>query len=81
VQQEEAGIEMRSVGDKKMEERVGEGETNYRPINWKRILFTPKYIRMYPLEASEWNQANREPSMAYSPHRYHRRDSAVDGIS
>ena len=22
-------------------------ETNYQPINWKKILFTPKYIRMY----------------------------------
>lgn len=47
--QDEAGIEtrdnagMKPVGDIEKDEE----ETNYQPINWKKIFLTPKYIRTY----------------------------------
>jgi hypothetical protein len=45
---EEAGIEMTSVGDDNKTTPTQE-ETDYRAINWKRIFLTPKYIRMCPI--------------------------------
>jgi hypothetical protein len=32
-------------------------ETDYRPVNWRRIFLTPKYIRALP-DLSRWNGAD-----------------------
>ena len=39
-------IEMQRGGRKKQDEEMD--DTEYRPINWKRFFFAPKYIRTSP---------------------------------
>lgn len=41
----ENDIEMEGVRVQKKEESEGEIETDYRPINWKKVFLSPKYIR------------------------------------
>jgi len=53
-------------------------ETNYQPVNWKKVLFSPKYIRMTLARAhfTPWPSLDRatdsQSSMAYPvyPDRY-----------
>lgn len=43
----EVDIEMSGMPDKKSQKHTGAPpeETEYRPVNWKKILLSPKYIR------------------------------------
>jgi hypothetical protein len=38
----EGDIEMKAMSQRK---DTSPEDTDYRPINWKKILFSPKYIR------------------------------------
>jgi hypothetical protein len=46
------GMEMRILGEESASERQEE-QTEYKPINWRRIFLTPKYIRMSTLNIIE----------------------------
>lgn len=51
-QQANEDIEMNTMGqDKKGEE---EGYTEYRPVNWKKLFFSPKYIRKCAVESVQF---------------------------
>jgi hypothetical protein len=50
-------------------------DTEYRPINWKKILLSPKYIRMLRGRVDARPYADKRYSMArhwYLDHRSHR---------
>lgn len=41
-------------------------ETEYRPVNWKKIFLSPKYIRMPFPHLQPYADTNRLNSMAHS---------------
>jgi hypothetical protein len=43
-QVQDEGVKMKKINDHGNPEE--QEDTNYRPINWRRILLTPKYLRM-----------------------------------
>lgn len=43
-------------------------ETEYRPIDWKKVFLSPKYIRMVPLKSQPYSDANMLNSMAHLGH-------------
>ena len=47
----ETDIEMEAMRGQKRD--TSPDDTDYRPINWKKVLFSPKYIRMrhFPADA------------------------------
>ncbi len=84
----ETDIEMEGMRGKKEEEvalqdkYATEKDTDYQPVNWKKLLLSPKYIRKLLRALNTLNpSADTWPSMAYSLHRNRNRDSTHHNTS
>lgn len=65
----ETDIEMEGMRGQPKHEPL---DTDYRPINWKRILLSPKYIRTFTESAMSCPALLKQRSVAYTQHRYPR---------
>lgn len=66
----ETDIEMEGMRGQKKD--TTPDDTDYRPINWKRILFSPKYIRMRYFEQNKFViAADKNLSLAHPQHINH----------
>jgi hypothetical protein len=69
----EGDIEMEPVrGQKK---NTAPEDTEYRPINWKKILLSPKYIRMLRTWFYSFSRTDQRCSMAHSQYSHSGRNS------
>jgi hypothetical protein len=70
-------IEMARIGvGKRNNKENAPKETNYQPVNWKKIFLSPKYIRMsthIALSIKKYS-IDMASSVAYIVHRYRRRN-------
>ena len=56
---------------KTKDEEVGDlQDTDYKPVDWKRLLLSPKYIRTIPTKPEQFGRivVNVESSMAHPLH-------------
>lgn len=72
-------VEMEEMRGQRTEKEIE--ETQYRPVNWKKIFLSPKYIRKEPQAIERDPTADGQNSMAYSFHRDWYRNSFYNDTS